>query len=84
MTPPLDPTTIARRSFLQQSTYGLGGMALALLADDAAASVATKAAGLPKPDDWHGALKQPHFPVKAKRVIFLCMAGGPSQFETFD
>jgi hypothetical protein len=23
-------------------------------------------------------------PVKAKRVIFLCMAGGPSQFETFD
>ena len=26
----------------------------------------------------------PHFPVKAKRVIHLCMAGGPSQFESFD
>ena len=24
------------------------------------------------------------FPARAKRVIFLCMAGGPSQFETFD
>lgn len=26
----------------------------------------------------------PHYPAKAKRVIFLYMAGGPSQFETFD
>ena len=26
----------------------------------------------------------PNFPVKAKRVIFLCMAGGPSHLETFD
>jgi len=25
-----------------------------------------------------------HFPAKAKRVIFLCMRGGPSQMETFD
>ena len=28
--------------------------------------------------------RQPHFPAKAKRVIFLFMLGGPSQFETFD
>ena len=26
----------------------------------------------------------PHFTAKAKRVIFLCMAGGPSHLETFD
>ncbi len=26
----------------------------------------------------------PQFPAKAKRVIFLCMAGGPSHLETFD
>lgn len=26
----------------------------------------------------------PHFAAKAKRVIFLCMAGGPSHLETFD
>ena len=25
-----------------------------------------------------------HFPAKEKRVIFLCMRGGPSQMETFD
>jgi hypothetical protein len=31
-----------------------------------------------------GALLKPHTPVKAKRVIFLCMAGGPSHLETFD
>ena len=28
--------------------------------------------------------KRPHFPAKAKRVIFLCMRGGPSHMETFD
>ncbi|MFN9943949.1 MAG: DUF1501 domain-containing protein, partial [bacterium] len=28
--------------------------------------------------------KQPHFPAKAKRVIFLLMKGGPSQVDTFD
>jgi hypothetical protein len=25
-----------------------------------------------------------HFPARAKRVIFLCMAGGPSHLESFD
>ncbi len=28
--------------------------------------------------------KQPHFPARAKRVIFLCMRGGPSHVDTFD
>jgi hypothetical protein len=80
---PIDPTTHAlsvnRRSFLTQSAYGLGGLAFALLQQRLGA-----ASALPKPDGWKGALKAAHFPVKAKRVIFLCMAGGPSQFETFD
>jgi hypothetical protein len=81
---PFDPTTHAlsvnRRTFLSQSAYGIGGLAFALLADK------LRAAGgdLPRPEGWHGALQQAHFPPKAKRVIFLCMAGGPSQFETFD
>jgi hypothetical protein len=30
------------------------------------------------------AAKQPHFPAQAKRVIFLHMRGGPSQYDTFD
>ena len=81
---PIDPTahalSINRRAFLTQSAYGLGGLAFALLNDRLVAA----SGGLEKPAHWHGALAQPHFPVKAKRVIFLCMAGGPSQFETFD
>ena len=30
------------------------------------------------------ALKRPHFPPRAKNVIYLFMAGGPSQLELFD
>ena len=33
---------------------------------------------------WRGVITQPHFPIKAKRIIHLCMAGGPSQFESLD
>ena len=67
----------SRRAFLHQSAYGMGGIALAMLQQSGSAAET-------KPDHWHGVLKEPHVPVKAKRVIFLCMAGGPSQFETFD
>ncbi|MFO0907548.1 MAG: DUF1501 domain-containing protein [Isosphaeraceae bacterium] len=69
---------VSRRSFLGQSAYGLGGLALAQLLDpDLARAEGTS-------DRWRGVITQPHRPVKAKRVIHLCMAGGPSQFETLD
>jgi hypothetical protein len=74
------PTLMQRRSFLHQSAYGIGGLAYAMLNDSALAA----GKGLPKPDHWNGALKAAHTPAKARRVIFLCMAGGPSQFETLD
>ncbi|RPI88812.1 MAG: DUF1501 domain-containing protein, partial [Planctomycetaceae bacterium] len=67
-----------RRAFLKETALGLGGVALSsLLARDSQthakpASAATGIAG------------QPHHPPRAKRVIFLYMSGGPSQFETFD
>jgi len=77
---PLQPRDIQRRAFLQQSAYGLGGIAMAMLGGRSFGA----SAGLTRPDHWNGALAAPHLPVKAKRVIFLCMAGGPSQFETFD
>ena len=81
---PFDPIEYAlsvnRRTFLTQSAYGLGGLALAMLQARGLAVPATSR----RPDGWHGALQEPHFPVKAKRVIFLCMAGGPSHLETFD
>ena len=82
---PFDPAahalSVNRRTFLTQSAYGLGGIALALLQNKLAA-----ASGAPAklPPGWRGALREAHLPVRAKRVIFLCMAGGPSQFETFD
>src|SRR2546421_3067005 len=33
---------------------------------------------------WSGVVTPPHFPVRAKRIIHLCMAGGPSHLESFD
>ena len=90
--PLFDPTahalSVNRRTFLTQSAYGLGGIAYALLQNKLAAasaspaSAAVLAGALPK--GWSGALREAHLPVRAKRVIFLCMAGGPSQLETFD
>jgi hypothetical protein len=81
---PFDPQqharSVHRRTFLTQSAYGLGGLALALLQNKLHAAPDAS----PRPQSWHGALQQAQFPIKAKRVIFLCMAGGPSQFETFD
>ena len=65
---------INRRTFLNQTTLGIGSLALTsqLLA-------ATQSSG----SRWPGAIK-PRFPQKAKRIIFLCMAGGPSHLETLD
>src|SRR5450755_2712153 len=71
--------SINRRTFLTRSAYGLGGLALAslfnpkLLADETPVRH-----GIP------GAVSPLHFPPKAKRVIHLCMAGGPSHVESFD
>jgi hypothetical protein len=69
---------VSRRSFLERSAYGLGGLALAHLMPGAAS------AGASEPELRHGVLARPHIPIKARRVIHLCMAGGPSQFETLD
>src|SRR5947199_1652030 len=84
MKPTLDPAAFARninrRSFLYRSAYGLGGMALAGLLDPALRGATTPAAD----GRWRGVVNPPHLPVKAKRVIHLCMAGGASQFETLD
>jgi hypothetical protein len=38
----------------------------------------------PNTDRWAGVVNPRHLPVRARRVIFLCMAGGPSHLETFD
>jgi uncharacterized protein (DUF1501 family) len=67
-------TLASRRWFLQQCGVGLGAVAAhTLLADRAWASPGDPLA--PKP---------PHYPARAKNVIFLFMAGGPSHLELFD
>ena len=75
------PTSIARRAFLQTTGVSLGSMALSslLTQDGVAADPSGKLA--PK---WTGALNPLHFAPKAKRVIWLYMAGGMTHIDTFD
>jgi len=68
-------TDLSRRQFLNQFGLGLGGVALGSLMNPA----------LLRAEGDHGVLAgQLQFAPKAKRVIYLFMAGGPSQLETFD
>ena len=58
-----------RRNFLRRCAGGLGTLALADLLQGAADPLTPK---------------KPHFPAKAKNVIFLFQEGGPSQMDLFD
>lgn len=71
---------VSRRAFVQRSAYGLGGLALGTLMGREAQAAPAAA---PRPG-LQGVIHKPHYPVKAKRIIHLCMAGGPSQFESLD
>lgn len=74
----IDPKSISRRWFLQQCGVGLGGVALQhLLQGQTHASSSSQNIDPLAP-------KQPHFPPKAKNVIYLFMAGAPSHLELFD
>jgi hypothetical protein len=65
-----------RRHFFRDCGVGVGSMALAsLLARDTQAAPERKDPLIPK---------KPHFPAKAKAVIYLFMAGAPSQLELFE
>ena len=81
---------IGRRELLQSSALGFGWLALAdLLAAEARASsggLTSPGSPVPPPGSPADPLapRPPHYPAKAKRVIFLFMHGGPSQVDTFD
>lgn len=60
---------MSRRAVLQSISCGFGWLAFGDLARRASAA---------------GAVGETHFPAKAKRVIFLCMRGGPSHVDTLD
>jgi len=77
-TGPLPAAGLSRRTFLNRFGMGLGGIALANLISPS--QLFGAAAGADR-----GILNgQLHHPARAKRVIYLFMAGGPSQMETFD
>lgn len=69
---------VQRRTLLGTAGYGLRAAALGALGQRVsyAAGASTSQAG-------KGVITKPHFPVRAKRVIHLCMAGGPSQFDAW-
>ncbi|MFT7640910.1 MAG: hypothetical protein ACI9G1_002654 [Pirellulaceae bacterium] len=68
----------SRRLFLQQSALGLGSLAMSsLLQSDGIAGAAD-------PQPTGGTLDRFHVTPRAKRVIFLFMAGGPSHVDLFD
>ena len=72
----LSPKEVSRRWFLQQCSVGLGSIAFAqLLAERGYADTATRRSA-----GSQAAAIRP----KAKRVIFLFMAGAPSHLELFD
>ena len=75
-------TLFSRRHALKTASAGFGYLAFAGLSTADAARGNTLASS----DDSKNPLspKEPHFPAKAKRVIFLCMRGGPSHVDTFD
>lgn len=63
----------SRRSILQASSCGFGWLAFSSMASQVNSALGGSTS-----------LTKTHFPAKAKRVIFLCMKGGPSHVDTFD
>src|SRR5947209_10638664 len=75
-----DPRLVTRRWFFRDCAVGLGSLALAELLGAGAPSATAAGPALPDPL----APKQPHYRPRAKRVVFLFMAGAPSHLELFD
>src|SRR5437867_8490276 len=75
----LEPKDVARRWFLERCAVGLGGIALSQLLGEAGLAFAEPLTVV----DPLAPRKPPLVP-KAKRVIFLFMAGAPSHLELFD
>src|SRR5437016_4350966 len=69
---------LTRRALLRRCAGGFGAVALAALMAEERASSAEADRRNPL------APRPPHFPPKARGVIFLYMDGGPSQVDTFD
>lgn len=71
---------VTRRQLLQNASAGFGYLAFAGLSQQLLANESKLVTGSGNPL----APKEPHFPPRAKQVIFLCMGGGPSHVDSFD
>ncbi len=90
----LGRSPLSRRDLFCRIGGGFGALGLASVLADAGLLVAAEAAGAteaPHPGKPEASVpgdplapKRPHFPARAKRVIFLFMNGGPSHVDTFD
>jgi hypothetical protein len=67
----MNPSLFSRRDVLKSLSSGIGWLAFSALAHQAAAKSGIGA-------------RAPHFPARAKRIIFLTMRGGPSHVDLFD
>jgi hypothetical protein len=74
----------ARRTFLSNSFAGVGGMALASILGGLTGKDAAAKDSPANSHPWPALAGLPHFAPKAKRIVHLCMAGGPSHLESFD
>ena len=75
-----DLKDITRRHFLHNLATGIGGLALGSLVGCSYGNKSSLASLGEEPIH----LQSPHFPPKAKYVIYMHMAGAPSQLELFD
>jgi hypothetical protein len=75
---PHHEAVLSRRDFLLRAGGGFGALALSGLFQHEKLLAAGSSGSSPF------SAKRPHFPGKAKSVIFLFMEGGPSQLDTFD
>jgi hypothetical protein len=75
-----------RRNFLLKTSLGLGALATGALFYSKSLSTSFSPLKAEDPTDIQGEMLKalPHFAPKAKRIVYLFMSGGPSQFETFD
>ncbi|MEM7379819.1 MAG: DUF1501 domain-containing protein [Bacteroidota bacterium] len=72
----------SRRDFLTKTSLGMGALSMASMLDPLGVFAKEKS-GL-SPSFNGGALGQPHFTPRVKRVIYLFQSGAPSQIDLFD
>jgi hypothetical protein len=75
---------VNRRHFFGRGAHGIGTAALAALLSPQQLGAAPSLASRNGPGYAPGVPGPTHFPAKAKRVIYLCQSGAPSQIDTFD